>query len=777
MSRASDSKTEAQWWAELVERIRSYHPGVDNAFLGRLYHQVEKISRPVDFLAGKGSAAAGEGKGAVPADLPAATGEATPPPALGWVPFRPPEIATILVDLRLDMASIAAGLLLEGVASHRLTLADIRQDFGEDVAFLVEGVTKIAMLSARAKAEPQAEELRKMILSMAQDIRVVLVRLAFCLQQLRTMAAAQKTEQALAAPHLIVPPPSRLTREILEIYSPIAHRLGIYWIKNELEDLAFQLSQPEVYAALCEQVAAYRQGGADEVRKMVTVLTRLLRKHNISGHVLGREKHIYSIYSKLQRKGGSLDALYDMVGYRILVRKKSDCYRVLGMIHGEFRPIPGRLKDYIALPKSNGYQSLHSVVLGPFGNRLEIQIRTEKMHQVAESGVAAHWSYKEGLHTKKHSGATGFDWLKRMLEQHQNADDPKQFLDNVKIDLFPNEIYLFSPRGDIITLPVGATPVDFAYAVHSEVGDHCQGAKVNGRMVPLRTTLSTGDVVEIITSRNQHPNLDWLRFVVTGQARYRINRWEKKRCWEQSIALGRELLGREIQKAGHGMSLTEKLMQQAAELFKLASVDELLVRLGSSVLSPTQVVGRLFPDWERGSPASKPRSVPVLPKPGSKVAGKADELVPPALHLEGLLSEMAVVAARCCSPVPGDQIVGIVTTGKGITLHAQICPNLDSLRDQPDRWIETVDWPEEARHTYLARLRVWASNRRETTTRISHAVSGAKAGIIKIQVQDRDRDPCQFLLDVDVTGLNALERVMQGLRGMAEVVGVERILG
>ncbi|MBF0462905.1 MAG: bifunctional (p)ppGpp synthetase/guanosine-3',5'-bis(diphosphate) 3'-pyrophosphohydrolase [Magnetococcales bacterium] len=747
VSRPSDGKAEAPWWVALVERIQGYHPSVDKSFLTCLYSYVDLLTHPLPLPSTEAS---------VPHPGVASVVAASDPVS-GSVALNLPDVAGILVDLRLDMASIAAGLLLGGVAEHRITLADIRRDFGEDVGFLVEGVAKISLLSVRAKSEPQAEDLRKMVLAMARDIRVILVRLAICLQKMRGMVAAHE-----------VPPP-HVTREILEIYSPIAHRLGIYWIKNELEDLSFQLSQPEVYASLCEQVAAYRQGGADEVRKMVASLTRLLRKHNITGNVLGREKHMYSIYNKLQRKGGSLDALYDMVGYRIIVRKKADCYRVLGMIHGEFRPIPGRLKDYIALPKSNGYQSLHSVVLGPFGNRLEIQIRTEKMHQVAESGVAAHWSYKEGLHTKKHSGATGYDWLKRMLELHQNADDPGQFLENVKIDLFPDEIYLFSPAGDIITLPVGATPVDFAYAVHSEVGNHCQGAKVNGRMVPLKTVLTTGDVVEILTNRNQHPNLGWLRFVVTGQARYRINRWEKERCWEQSIALGRELLSREILKAGHGLSLTEKLLQQAAELFKLASVEELLVRVGSSVLSPLHVMSRLFPDGERGASVAKPRSVPVLARPSEGVA--------PSLHLGGLLAEMAVVAARCCSPVPGDMIVGIVTTGKGITLHARECPNLDGLRDEPERWIESVDWPEDVKRTYLARLRIWASNRRETPLRISQVVAGAKAGIIKIQVQDRDRDPCQLLLDVDVTGLNALERVMQGLRAMVGVVGVERVRG
>lgn len=737
MPRASDTKGEAQWWTDLLERILGYHPHADRALLSRLQQRIHTLHTPQENRFGP--------------DDPAA-------PSLPTLaaPFHSYEIANILVDLRMDTDSIAAGLLLEDVTNQRLSLEEIRGDFGDDVAFLVAGVTKISLLSSRAKSEPQAEDFRKMILAMARDIRVILVRLAVCLQQLRAMSTSN------------VPPPLRVSREILEIYAPIAHRLGIYWIKSELEDLALKLSEPELYDALCQQVAHYRKGGAEGVRKMVALLTKLLRKHNINGQVLGREKHIYSIHDKLRRKGGTLSALYDVVGYRIIVRKKADCYRVLGMIHGEFRPIPGRLKDYIALPKSNGYQSLHSVVFGPFGYRVEIQIRTRKMHQVAESGVAAHWSYKEGLHTKKHSRATGYDWLKRMLERHQNADDPKQFLDNVKIDLFPNEIYLFSPAGDIITLPAGATPVDFAYGVHSEVGDHCQGAKVNGRMVPLKTLLNTGDVVEILTNRNRTPNLDWLRFVVTSQARYRINRWEKKRNREHSVALGRELLGRELQKTGNGVTLNEKHLKQATEIFKEPSVDELLFRLGSSALSPVQVAHRLFPEWTQGAKGST--SLATVPD-------TQQESSPPALHLDGLLAEMAVVAARCCSPVPGDPIVGIVTTGKGITLHARTCPNLDPLKETPERWIETVAWPENANRYYLARLRVWAKNRRDTLTRLSQVISSNQVGIVKMQIQDRDRDPCLLFLDVEVTGVETLERAMQALRAMVEVMGVERIRG
>ena len=751
MSRAGNGKTKAQWWLKLVERIQAYHPQANKAFLSHLYHRVSasslsyvKLSETDDQHASVNRSVANSQK---------------PINQANNIPLHPPEVATILVDLRMDTASIAAGLLLQGVTNQQISLAEVRKEFGEDVAFLIEGVTKISLLASRAKSEPQAEEFRKMILAMAQDIRVILVRLAICLQQMRVVSQSE-----------LVPPP-RVSREIFEIYAPITHRLGIYWIKNELEDLAFKLSQPDEYDTLCQQVKSYRKGGKDAVRKMVALLSKLLKKYNISGQVLGREKHIYSIYSKLQRKGDTLDSLYDMVGYRIIVRKKADCYRVLGMIHGEFRPIPGRLKDYIALPKSNGYQSLHSVVFGPFGYRVEIQIRTAKMHRVAESGVAAHWSYKEGLHTKKHSAATGYEWLKRMLEIHQNADDPKQFLENVKFDLFPNEIYLFSPAGDIVTLPVGATPVDFAYGVHSEIGDHCQGAKVNGRIVALKSQLTTGDVVEIITNRNQHPSLDWLRFVVTSQARYRINRWEKQRNRSRSIALGRELLGREILKTGHGLSLNEKLLQQATKQMELSSIDELLYRLGSSMLTPVQILHQLFPDLAHGERTTMGKS-----RLATSVI-KSEETPPPALHLDGLLAEMAVVAARCCSPVPGDVIVGIVTTGKGITLHSRGCPNLDSLKDAPERWINTVDWPEESHRHYIARLRVRAKNHRSTPVQISQVIAGAKSCIIKMQLQERDRDPYLLLLDIEVTGTNTLNQMMLTLRSLPSVVVVERILG
>ena len=728
----TDAPTDyASHWAILVDRIAQYHPTADQAQLGRL--------------------------GAFLSEYPRLTSSSSKTDPSREVPFHPLAVAEILVGMRLDIASIAAGLLVDAVSNRRLTLAEVKERFGADVAFLLEGVAKISLLSSRAKSEFQAEDFRKMILAMAKDIRVILIRLALCLQQVRAIAEAK------------IAPPERLPREIQEIYAPIAHRLGIYWIKNELEDMAFRISQPEEYAALLQQVSERRKGGEDVVRKVVAHMKRILRRHSINAEVLGREKHIASIHDKLQRKNISLDDLHDVIGYRVIVRKKNDCYRVLGVIHGELHPIPGRFKDYIALPKSNGYQSLHTVVFGPFGNRIEIQIRTQKMHRIAESGVAAHWTYKgKGLTSKKNTGATGYAWLKRILETHQNAEEPGQFLENVKIDLFPEEIYLFTPKGDIITLPSGATPVDFAYAVHSEVGDRCQGAKVNGRMVPLRTALVTGDMVEIITGKNQKPSPDWLRFVVSSQAKYRINRWEKECSHDRSVTLGRELLGREAHKYDHGRTLGEKDFNRAAGLLKVASGDDLLFQVGSARITPAQVLHALYPN------------VPVNKKGGGRVVradGREADPEPKKLELEGLMPHMAVTSARCCSPVPGDAIVGIIATGKGITLHAQGCPNLNQMADEPERWIRNLDWPQVPDRRFVTRLQARVRNKRESLTQVSQAVIGAKGNIVKLQLNDRDKDPCLMNLDVEVTGLEQLQAVQSGIQGVAAVLSVERIRG
>ncbi|NGZ05872.1 MAG: bifunctional (p)ppGpp synthetase/guanosine-3',5'-bis(diphosphate) 3'-pyrophosphohydrolase [Magnetococcales bacterium] len=723
----------AEQWSVLVDRILGYHPGADQALLERMRLFLEGISGqdPVTCRVGELD-----------------------------TPYEPLAVAAILVDLRLDVASIAAGLLVDALAASWITLPRIREEFGEDVAFLVERVSRISLLPARPKNTSQAEEFRKMILSMAKDIRVILVRLAICVWRMRHLAARAP------AP---LPVPRQAIQDIVEIQAPIAHRLGIYWIKNELEDLAFRLLEYETYESLKKEVAKRRRGGADLVQQVVSLLKKHLRRHGIAGQVLGREKHLWSIHSKLMQKNISLDEMYDLVGYRIIVKKKSDCYRVLGMIHGEFPPVPGRFKDYIALPKSNGYQSLHTVVIGPFGERIEVQIRNEKMHQVAESGVAAHWTYKErgGLIELKHGTAMGYEWLQRMLENHKKEDDVGKFVENVKIDLFPNEIYLFTPVGDVITLPVGATPVDFAYAVHSEVGDHCQGAKVNGRMVPLHTMLHTGDQVSILTSKSQRPNGSWLRFVVTSRAKYRINRWLKVQERERDCALGRAMLEREVRKVGRGAGLGEKLIRRAVEHYRLPDEIELMVRIARARLSALQVALMLFPG---AIPERSERS-------GVEAGGEAGVGGGEEVHIKALPSRIEVRAARCCGPVPGDRIVGIISTGRGIMIHAEGCPNLTPLVAQPERWMEDLDWSGEENTRYRTRLRVMARNRREIITLVTQAVTAAKGGVASVHVWDRERDPCVLIVMVEVTGIEELNQAMHNLRALKEVFNVDRIRG
>ncbi|MBF0213447.1 MAG: bifunctional (p)ppGpp synthetase/guanosine-3',5'-bis(diphosphate) 3'-pyrophosphohydrolase [Magnetococcales bacterium] len=719
-------------WAVLVDRILGYHPGADQALLERLRLFLSSVSDH-DRIACR-------------------VGELD-------TPYEPLAVAGILVDLRLDVASIAAGLLVDALSAGWTDLQRIRDDFGEDVAFLVERVSRISLLPSRPKNTSQAEEFRKMILSMAKDIRVILVRLAICVWRMRHLSARAP------AP---LPVPRQAIQDIVEIQAPIAHRLGIYWIKNELEDLAFRLLDFEAYESLKKEVLKRRKGGADLVQQVVGLLKKHLRKHGIAGQVLGREKHLWSIHNKLLLKNITLDEMYDVIGYRIIVKKKADCYRVLGMIHGEFPPVPGRFKDYIALPKSNGYQSLHTVVIGPFGERIEVQIRNEKMHQVAESGVAAHWTYKErgGLSAeRKHAASTGYEWLQRMLENHKKEDDVGKFVENVKIDLFPNEIYLFTPAGDVITLPVGATPVDFAYAVHSEVGDHCQGAKVNGRMVPLHTMLHTGDQVVILTAKTQRPNGAWLRFVVTSRAKYRINRWLKVQERERDIAVGRTMLEREVRKVGHGVSLNEKLLRRSVELMRLPDESELLARIARSQISPLQVALALFPP----QPQERERGMDGADEP---VVTPVEEV-----RIKTLPSRTEVRAARCCGPVPGDPIVGIITTGRGIVIHAVGCPNLAPLVSQPERWMDDLVWPCEREARYRTRLRLMARNRREIITLVTQAVTAAKGGVASVHVWDRDRDPCVLIMLVEVSGVDELNQAMNNLRGLKEVFNVDRIRG
>ncbi len=737
-----------QWthkWEQLIRRLLSYCPDADQELLDHL----------AVFVKDTGSS----------------------PACLG--------VADTVVRLRLDEVSIvAACVALEPPESVVRISADRLP--GRDVPAIVEGVRRIDHVLSRAKARLQTEDIRRMVLAIARDIRILLVQLALVLQRLRDLSRLAPADARADS--------SRLASEALDVYAPIAHRLGIYWIKNELEDLAFQISRPDTYRWVQQECAARIVGGSDGVHQVVVLLKKKLRKYGIEGSVYGREKHLYSVWGKLQRKGVTMDDLYDLVAYRILVKRKSDCYRVLGMLHNEFRPIPGRFKDYIALPKSNGYQSLHTVVFSPFGNRIEVQVRTEKMHAVAESGVAAHWSYKsrdahgDPTAAGNPTGSGGYAWLQQMLTMHQQVDDPGQFLENIKLDLFPDEIYLFTPAGDIITLPSNATPVDFAYAIHSQVGDCCQGCKVNGRMTPLRTPLKTGDSVEIITGKHPKPNPSWLAFVVTSKARYRIARWQKIQQRDESVAIGRTLLEREIRKScmtrgpgNHGLLLSEKSLQRAAQELQIADVDDLLFQVGVARLSPLSVVYRMFPELQR---PEKSASRPRIPGPDRRY--DPEQATPPAEDLMAfsgsepthtLPSHVAVRMARCCGPVPGDAIVGIITTGHGITLHTASCPNLASFSHESDRWMRGLGWSKEWRQPYTTRLRVTASNHPGLLTQIGQALVDARAPVRSTQVRDRQKDPCTVLLEIDVQSRAHLDAAIATVRALPAVRDVDRTHG
>ncbi|MBF0187288.1 MAG: bifunctional (p)ppGpp synthetase/guanosine-3',5'-bis(diphosphate) 3'-pyrophosphohydrolase [Magnetococcales bacterium] len=741
-----------QQWDEIIERIRDYNPDVNVDFLERVRRFVDEHDRP-------------RGERDATSDRQEESG----------VPVDPAAIASILVDLRLDVSSIAAGMLVDCVRMRSAPLDVVEAELGEEVAFLLQGVTRLTALSPKEGASEQSdlqlEDFRRMILAMAQDIRVMLVRLALCLQQVRTAAE----EPALC------PNPRIMAREILDIYAPIAHRLGIHWLKSDLEDLSFRLSNPSGYRTLKRRIKSLRKGGADVVEKVIQILRIKMEENDIPGQVFGREKHLYSIHGKLKRKNTTLEELFDLIAYRIIVPDTNQCYRALGMIHSAFRPIPGRFKDYIALPKSNGYQSLHTVVFGPFGNRIEIQVRTEEMHQVAESGVAAHWVYKDkGTHPHLSPGVTGYAWLRQILSHFRNANGPGEFIENLRIDLFPDEIYLFTPQGNIITLPRGSTPVDFAYAVHSEVGDHCRGCKINDRMEPLNSTLNTGDTVEIITDKRQQPNPNWLTFVVTSKAKYRISRWVRKRQRKQAEALGRELVERELRKAGLGLRMSDKAIQRAVEAFHYADGMELFGRVGDASISALQAVHRMFPETLERLVRSSDRdaldrhtSIEELPARKRKESKRSKGGEP--VRLGQAWEGVDVTCARCCSPLPGEPVVGIIVTGRGITVHRTTCPNLKSLVENQERWVQDISLPTSAGQNYLARLKVMAPDAGSVMAQVTQAVNDVTARTRMARTSKREKFAIR--LDVEVTDRIHFDEVVQSIQSIPEIYGVRRMMG
>ena len=667
---------------------------------------------------------------------------------------HPLAVAYILSQMKMDLPTIAAGMLHDTVEDSEVTLEEIKRHFGEEVALIVDGVTKLGVLPTTSRLHKQAENFRKMLLAMAKDLRVILVKLADRLHNMRTLEFQPEHKRR------------RIAQETLDIYAPIASRLGIDWLKRELEDLSFRYLYPEDYERLKAEVekrVEEAQGYVDEVKKLIR---ETLEKHGIKARVLGRTKHLWSVYCKLERYGltiDQLDQIYDLIGFRVIVKTVKECYEVLGIIHALWLPIPGRFKDYISLPKPNMYQSLHTTVLGPRGKRIEIQIRTEEMDRIANEGIAAHWLYKEGAILSPEQSKK-FEWLERLVELQKELQNPREFLESLRMDLFPEEVYVFTPNGDIKVLPRGATPVDFAYAIHTEVGNHCARAWVNGKLVPLDYELETGDIVKIDTSPHQKPSRDWLKFVKTSRARSRIRQWLRTEEKERVIAAGREMLGREFRK--HKQNLTDFLespkAEEVARRLSYKSVEDLLAAVGYGKITPLQVLKKYLGE-------EKPPPKIAAPKPATL---ESIERTGEVLSVDGT-TDILFLLSRCCNPVPGDEVIGYITRGKGISVHRIDCPNV-ALLDE-DRKIE-VRWEKPDGILHPARLSVITHDRKGMLAAVSTAISAAEANILKAEVKTTPDRRAIFDIIVEVTDRAHLEKIMTNIRAVDGVLQVKRRL-
>jgi GTP pyrophosphokinase len=667
---------------------------------------------------------------------------------------HPIGVSMILADLRLDSVTICSGLLHDTVEDCGVTVPQLRDEFGEEVALIVDGVTKLGRVEFSRKEERQAETFRKMLLAMAKDIRVILVKLADRLHNMRTLEFLPESKQL------------RIAQETMDIYAPLANRLGIHWVKSELEDISFKYLKPEAYHELKEQIAARREERERYIVHIKERVTQELNRTGIQAKVMGRPKHFYSIYQKMIRQNISFDEVYDVIGLRIITDSVRNCYAALGTLHSLWKPVPGRFKDFIALPKPNMYQSLHTTVMGPQGERVEFQIRTEEMHKIAEQGIAAHWRYKEGggKGDKDDEQITEkFTWLRHLLEWQQDMKDAREFMETLKIDLFPEEVYVFTPRGDVKSFPRGATPIDFAYSIHTEIGHKCVGAKVNNRMVPLKYQLHNGDVVEILTNPNHFPSKDWLKIVKTSRARAKIRAYIKAAEKERSIALGRELLERELQKYGLNPAsvLKSEEMLEVTKRFSLNTPTDLMAEIGFGKISLNQVLTKLLP---KELLESRQKPAKAEPKPGATHEGGG-------VKVSGV-EDIMTRYARCCNPVPGDDIVGFITIGRGVSIHTADCPRIGEFT--PERLIE-VQWDVEEVIPHPVGISVVTVDRPGVLAKISSAIALCEVNIREATVTTSEEQRAFLNFVIDINDLNHLLHVMKTIRQVKGVISVERV--
>ncbi len=732
---------------ELVEKVRSYDPAADEDAINRAYVYSMKAH-------GSQMRASGD-------------------------PYfsHPIEVAGILTRYRLDSASIITALLHDTVEDTEATLDDIERLFGGEIAKLVDGVTKLSRIEvqtaeAHSAEARQAENFRKLLLAMSEDLRVLLVKLADRVHNMRTLKFINDPEKR-----------RRIARETAEIYAPLAERIGMRDFQEELLDLAFEELNPDARASIIRRLDYLRAEGGNIVPTILDELGKTMGEANIVADVSGREKTPYSIWLKMQRKAVEFEQLSDIMAFRVVVHSIQDCYRALGVIHAKYPVVPTRFKDYISVPKPNGYRSLHTSVFGPVRQRIEIQIRTDEMHDIAEHGVAAHWHYKMsgngrgGNGKASHGGnastrdGTQYRWIRELLDILEHASEPEEFLEHTKLEMFQDQVFCFTPKGDLIALPSGATPVDFAYAVHSEVGDRCVGAKVNGRMVPLRTELHNGDQVEIVTSRAQTPSPEWERFVVTGKARARVRRFVRILQRQQYYDLGKAILEKAFRQDRH--RVTGKAVEKAAAKLQLDSPEEVFVRVGAGHLTGREVLDAVFP------PVSKPRVTNGAPatRPRRRAKDAAAPRVEGGVSIKGLIPGMALHYARCCHPLPGERIVGIVTTGKGVTVHTIDCETLDSFAETPERWLD-LSWNlDSVEEPHIGRLKVLLSNEPGSLGDLSTVIGRNDANITNLKIVNRSADFFEMLVDVQVDDVRHLTEIIAALRASPLISSVERARG
>ncbi len=710
---------------ELVDRVMSYDPAADEGALHRAYVYAMKMH---------GSQLRESGD-----------------------PYfsHPIEVAGILTNYKLDCASIITALLHDVIEDTSATLDEVTRLFGEEVATLVDGVTKLAKIKLQSDGTTrEAENFRRLVLAMSNDIRVLLVKLADRLHNMRTLHFVKRPEKR-----------RRIALETMEIYAPLAERIGMHEVKDELQDLAFQELHADARESILARLSFLEEQGDTLKTQILDELHKVMATQGMQAAISGRLKSSYSIWDKMHRKEVDFEQLSDIMAFRVMVETLEDCYKALGIIHASYRMVPDRFKDYISTPKANGYQSIHTAVLGPRNHRIEVQIRTHDMHEVAERGVAAHWSYKQGM--RQNVDGKQYRWLRELIEILEHTSTPDEFLEHTKLAMYPDQVFCFTPKGDIINLPVGATPVDFAYAVHTDVGNRCAGARVNGRLVPLRYVLNNGDQVDIATSKSQTPSPDWENFVVSGKARAQIRRFIRVRQREQYASLGRQMLSREFTKSGY--TFTEKGLEGVLGRFRAPTLEDLCAEVGAGTISAREVVTAVYPGLK--ATRSLARVIQPFSRGWSRARTESDSAPIP---IKGLIPGMAIKYAGCCHPLPGDRIVGIVNTGKGVTIHTIDCDQLETYADEPERWLDLA-WDDRATvDVHTGRLKVVVGNQMGSLSELSTVIAKNLGNITNLKITSRSADFFDMMIDVEVHDVRHLTNIIAALRASSSVNSVER---